>query len=947
MSFLASSSPSYCLPLFRIPLAATCGEISAMTFVTYPRSSTHEPTHCLRQPNQAHDRRQKAPLTIPSLSSAARCMIVETAEAGKCQVDPALRIKRRLRRCIIKSEMAQLVNADHTTEMSAATTTTSAPSSRVEDTDDISKRKIPNDYHLYKGISIEKGQEQIRLLQILPANTEDDDEDIVCALFDLPPNWAEGVVYTALSYYWGDMGEQRQISVIHSYEDLDEKAKANLKDQTPENEQDLPGKTTLLMANTDNKQRFNVTVTLYEALKSLRKAAPRIREETPILDFQPIWVDAVCINQGNVEERNSQVSMMGRIYSKAWYVWIWLGESDEVKEGLNLIQQMIRCAGERWGKDFDHLNPTDDQIKGLFGTPYKLFDEILGPEGCYRILDKLFDHPYFRRVWVLQEATVAAERTFVHTTVTQVPWRWLVVANRFRQIWRKLMPTGMKESLPIAWGSLVHERLLRAKRISSGGKSLLRYHDDPGFQWKLYWLFINTYEEFDATDIRDKIFALLDLSLEAAGPRKMEMPGLAPNYRKENTPSLVFRNFTRWCISNTGHLEILSLLCGGPRRVLPTNVTVSKVYNGKVPDHYLDARFHPSWAIWPAKPGPFPVSSLARVQNHRGDKYDLASKHPAAMLDVSSHPLYNIPNDIAGRLIALGGQLIGTVKSNFQMPIRVYSRETPSVVRRQWASEQLEQDMSKYERDFEVVLTDPYIEGRKIKGGLLPLWCHIQWPWVHVVRVEDQAVPVRPQEWLGREGGRYAGKEELMFRDFLETLLLSPVYRGSVSFDDDGGDGEIPHGPWDDAQLATSFALAWAESGDPRLEYMPPRVAEYLRSIMFETVVPRERMFQYLFLGHGKSFFITEDEHMGLCSQDVEPGDIVVALPGSAVPCILHPLDRESDLEGESWSFEGDEAFRKHLFRFMGDCYLHERMTSKFMDEESERLGPHEVFMIC
>ncbi|KAK4501894.1 hypothetical protein PRZ48_007703 [Zasmidium cellare] len=839
--------------------------------------------------------------------------------------------------------MAECVDTDVTTAPAAA----SAPHSDVEDTDDISRRKIPNDYHAYRPISTEPGREQIRLLQILPAKTADDDEEVVCALFDLPPQWADGIVYTALSYYWGDLGEQRPISVIHSYEDVDEEAEAELKDQKPESQHDLPGETTLLMTNTSNKQLFNVTVTLYEALKSLRKAAPRIREQNPMLDWQPIWVDAMCINQGNVEERNSQVSMMGKIYSNAWVVWIWLGESDEVKEGLNLIQQMIQCAKKEWGDDFDDLNPTDDQIKWLFRKPYQLFEEILGPEGCYRILERLFDHPYFRRMWVLQEATIAAERTFVHTAVAQVPWRWLVVANRFRQEWRKLMPTGQKESLPVVWGPLVHERLLRAKRFPGGENGMLRYQKETGFTWRLYWLFVNTYEYFDATDIRDKIFALLDMSLEAAGPKKMALPGIAPNYSRENTPSVVFRSFTRWCIENTGNLEILSLVCGGPRRVLPTSVTVSTVYGGKVPDHHLDARFHPSWAIWPTKPGPFPVSSLTKVQSHRGDEYDLASKQAAAMLDVSSHPLFKIPNGIASRLIALGGQRIGTVKANFQMPIRVYPREKPSLVKRQWASEQLAQEMSKYEQDFEVVLTDPYFEGRRIKGGLLPLWSHIKWPMVDVVRVDDQAVPVRPQEWLGREGGRYADKEEYMFRDFLETLLLSPVYRGPDSLNDDGDDRKIPHGPWDDPQLATSLALAWAESGDPRLEYMPTRIAEYSREIMFKTGVPRERMFQYLFLGHGKSFFITEDEHMGLCSQDVGPGDIVVALPGSAVPFILHPLEGESDLDGESWSFEGDKGFKRHLFRFMGECYLHGRMTSKFMDEESEKVGPHEVFLMC
>jgi hypothetical protein len=38
-----------------------------------------------------------------------------------------------------------------------------------------------------------------------------------------------------------------------------------------------------------------------------------------------IWIDAISINQANVQERNSQVSMMGNIYRRASVVRIWLG----------------------------------------------------------------------------------------------------------------------------------------------------------------------------------------------------------------------------------------------------------------------------------------------------------------------------------------------------------------------------------------------------------------------------------------------------------------------------------------------------------------------------------------------------------------------------------------------------------------------------------------------
>jgi hypothetical protein len=43
-----------------------------------------------------------------------------------------------------------------------------------------------------------------------------------------------------------------------------------------------------------------------------------------------IWIDAVCINQVDLQERNSQVSMMGEIYAGAFAVRVWLDpETDD------------------------------------------------------------------------------------------------------------------------------------------------------------------------------------------------------------------------------------------------------------------------------------------------------------------------------------------------------------------------------------------------------------------------------------------------------------------------------------------------------------------------------------------------------------------------------------------------------------------------------------------
>lgn len=42
-----------------------------------------------------------------------------------------------------------------------------------------------------------------------------------------------------------------------------------------------------------------------------------------------LWVDALCIDQENGEERNHQVSQMGQVYSKASRVIAWLGRASD------------------------------------------------------------------------------------------------------------------------------------------------------------------------------------------------------------------------------------------------------------------------------------------------------------------------------------------------------------------------------------------------------------------------------------------------------------------------------------------------------------------------------------------------------------------------------------------------------------------------------------------
>jgi hypothetical protein len=75
---------------------------------------------------------------------------------------------------------------------------------------------------------------------------------------------------------------------------------------------------------------------LYRALLSLRDQSKSER----------YWIDALCINQDDIPEKNMQIPMMGQIYSKAFFVLAWLGES---KDDSDFV---IKCIHSKDSKSY-------------------------------------------------------------------------------------------------------------------------------------------------------------------------------------------------------------------------------------------------------------------------------------------------------------------------------------------------------------------------------------------------------------------------------------------------------------------------------------------------------------------------------------------------------------------------------------------------------------------
>lgn len=88
-----------------------------------------------------------------------------------------------------------------------------------------------------------------------------------------------------------------------------------------------------------------------------------------------------------MQERAHQVRLMRTIYEKASRVIVWLGEASEDSGlGMNVVREIA--------------TPDDDEFK-------QRAMKVLGDEQEFRAVDALWDRPWWTRLWVVQEYTLA------------------------------------------------------------------------------------------------------------------------------------------------------------------------------------------------------------------------------------------------------------------------------------------------------------------------------------------------------------------------------------------------------------------------------------------------------------------------------------------------------------------------------------------------------------
>ena len=250
----------------------------------------------------------------------------------------------------------------------------------------------------------------------------------------------------------------------------------------------------------DQGQRLPLSRTLYDLFNSL-------------LEYDhtfTLWIDALCIDQHNLAERESQVLQMGKVFASATNVLVWLGESDPLsKKAFHAMK---------------HDEPDQDGLESIF---------------------MLLQRPWFQRVWVIQEVALG-RRVWVGCGEDGVSFPQFT--HYIFTVWRSFARLGnYNESDPAMRGLWCVTRLIHIQN-EYRGSSMGIAHKQRAVS---YESLIQAAFHCNATDKRDMIFAFRGIADSRPVPK--------PNYSISEEE--LYTETAKALLCHSQSLDLL-VLCG-------------------------------------------------------------------------------------------------------------------------------------------------------------------------------------------------------------------------------------------------------------------------------------------------------------------------------------------------------------------------------------------------
>jgi hypothetical protein len=381
-------------------------------------------------------------------------------------------------------------------------------------------------------------EDEIRLVRLRhsswPGNIECDIQHF--QLRNCPP-------YIALSYTWGDPFGQARTVITENLELPPEELYSTAQETITLNGRPMKIGKNLYSFLQHARPDVDAPGSSGPCSVDLVEGERQLRYEDPQSDtLGHFWVDAICIDQENIAERNSQVTRMAEIYETSTKIVAWLGPADHTTDLAvdtitdlgNTFERLLAARGWTW----DSIGPSD--------AP-KLNQRHLAALKCIRT------RPWWSRAWVIQEISTPS-RYPVALWCGQARFNLdQIIRINFALLFTSVETSNLYNSRVILFEHLKHIRKDSSRCGLLNLKNLL----------KACW-------SYGATDPRDKVYAILSLT-----PYEQH-EGLLPDY---SVPAEeLYHRLAMHVINHDSNLEFLSFC--DPGRYLQTPSWV------------------PDWSVW-------------------------------------------------------------------------------------------------------------------------------------------------------------------------------------------------------------------------------------------------------------------------------------------------------------------------------------------------------------
>jgi hypothetical protein len=236
----------------------------------------------------------------------------------------------------------------------------------------------------------------------------------------------------------------------------------------------------------------------------------------------PFWIDALCINQGDPQERSSQVLQMKTIYSRASHVLIWLSHFSRQTTGLRSAMDLIR--------DVRVFLPRDES--GRY-PPSHLFTEenIQQQKTALKGFTSILSSRWLKRAWIVQEVLNA--RSGATALIRYWPVKWSVLAGMGVTTCQRMLESQIQQ-MPLELGrfnslrrrvDMLQQLSIYYQRVTEEFPSDPSLDKNVNVATQLRSIMQLVKGQRETTDPRDLLYAYLSLLRVDALPEE-----LRPNY---------------------------------------------------------------------------------------------------------------------------------------------------------------------------------------------------------------------------------------------------------------------------------------------------------------------------------------------------------------------------------------------------------------------------------